>query len=65
MLTNVPVELERQMDEAIGHYPPEHKRSAALPLLHLWQEQYGYISDDGVEWIATKLELEPIKFSSW
>lgn len=48
------------MDQAIGHYPPEHKRSGALPLLHLWQEHYGYISDVAVEWIALKLEVEPI-----
>ena len=48
------------MDEAIGHYPAERKRSAAMPLLHLWQEQFGFISDEGVRWIAAKLELEPI-----
>jgi NADH-quinone oxidoreductase subunit F len=48
------------MDEAIRHYPPDRKRSAALPLLHLWQEEFGFISDDAVSWIATKLELQPI-----
>ncbi len=48
------------MDDAIGHYPSEHKRSAALPLLHLWQEHFGFISDEGVRWIAAKLELQPI-----
>jgi NADH-quinone oxidoreductase subunit F len=52
--------LERKMDEAIGHYPEEHRRSAAMPLLHLWQEQFGFISDDGVLWIAAKLGLQPI-----
>jgi NADH-quinone oxidoreductase subunit F len=60
MTTSVPAELERQMDEAIGHYPAEHKRSASLPLLHLWQKHFGFISDDGVNWIAAKLALEPI-----
>ncbi len=48
------------MDAAIGHYPPDRKRSAALPLLHLWQEQFGFISDEGVRWIADKLGLQPI-----
>ncbi len=56
----VPAELERKIDEAIGHYPEEHRRSAAMPLLHLWQEQFGFISDDGVLWIAAKLGLQPI-----
>ncbi len=60
MATTIPAEFERKADEAITHYPPDRKRSAALPLLHLWQEQFGFISDEGVEWIAAKLELQPI-----
>jgi len=48
------------MDEAISRYPKEHRRSAAMPLLHLWQEHFGFISDDGVLWIAAKLGLQPI-----
>lgn len=31
-----------------------------MPLLHLWQEHFGFVSDEGVRWIAEKLELEPI-----
>jgi len=58
--TCVPAELERKTDEAIGHYPPDQKRSAALPLLHLWQERFGLIGDDAVTWIAAKLGLQPI-----
>ena len=48
------------MDEAICHYPADRKRSAAMPLLHLWQEHFGFISDEGVQWIAAKLNLQPI-----
>ena len=48
------------MDQAIGRYPADRKRSAAMPLLHLWQEEFGFISDEGVRWIAAKLELQPI-----
>ena len=48
------------MEEAIARYPEEHRRSAAMPLLHLWQEHFGFISDDGVLWIAAKLGLLPI-----
>ena len=48
------------MDGAITHYPSEHRRSAAMPLLHLWQEHFGFISDDAVTWIAAKLGLQPI-----
>src|SRR5437899_4441923 len=58
--TKIPAELKRQVDSAIAQYPPERKRSAALPLLHLWQERFGFISDEGINWIADKLELQPI-----
>src|SRR5262245_62039159 len=57
---HVPAGLERRMDAAIARYPTEHRRSAALPLLHLWQEHFGFISDEAVFWIAEKLGLQPI-----
>ena len=58
--TRITAGLERKMDEAIRRYPADRKRSAAMPLLHLWQEEFGFISDEGVRWIAAKLELQPI-----
>jgi NADH-quinone oxidoreductase subunit E len=59
MSLTLPEEFEKKIDDVIGHYPVS-KRSASLPLLHLWQEQFGYISDEAVTWIAEKLELQPI-----
>ena len=47
-----------KIDEVITHYPV--KRSATLPLLHLVQEDAGWISPAAIEWIAAKLELPPI-----
>ncbi len=55
----LPKELAARMDEKITHYPVS-KRSAALPLLHLWQNHFGYIDDSGVEYIAASLDLQPI-----
>jgi NADH-quinone oxidoreductase subunit E len=55
----IPQELSDHIDEVITHYPVS-KRSATLPLLHLLQEHFGYISEEAVTWVATKLELEPI-----
>jgi NADH-quinone oxidoreductase subunit E len=46
------------IDEAITHYP--EKRGASLPLLHLVQEDQGFISDPAIEWVAAKLGLQPI-----
>ena len=55
----IPPQLLTQIDEAISHYPVA-KRSASLPLLHLFQEHFGYISEEAIQWIATKLELQPV-----
>ena len=54
----VPAALAAQIDEVITHYP--RKRSASLMLLHAVQEHFGYISRQAVEWIAARLELQPI-----
>lgn len=58
MALNLKPETFARIDEVITHYPT--KRSAVLPLLHLIQEDAGYISDEAQAWIAQKLELEPI-----
>jgi NADH-quinone oxidoreductase subunit E len=60
MAFEVPAELEKRMDEAISHYPVS-KRSAVLPLLHLMQHHFRFISDEAVNWVAAKLGLEPIQ----
>ena len=55
---NLKPETFKKIDEVITHYPV--KRSAVLPLLHLVQEDAGYISNEAIEWVAAKLELQPI-----
>jgi NADH-quinone oxidoreductase subunit E len=55
---NLNPETLRQIEEVIPHYPV--KRSATLPLLHLIQEDIGYIPPDAIDWVAAKLELQPI-----
>ena len=56
---DIPQELASRIDEVITHYPVS-KRSAALPLLHLLQEHFGYLSDEAITWVAAKLELQLI-----
>ena len=50
--------LEAEVAELVTHYP--EKRSASLMVLHAIQEQFGWISQEAVEWTAKKLELQPI-----
>ena len=54
----VPARLEAELDEIVTHYP--QKRSASLMFLHALQEHFGYISREAEEWVARKLELQPI-----
>lgn len=58
MSFTVPAALEAEVDELITHYP--QKRSASLMLLHALQEHFGCVSKDAMEWIARKLDLQPI-----
>ena len=55
---NLKPETLSKIDEVITHYPM--KRSATLPLLHLIQEDVGHLPPDTSEWVAAKLELQPI-----
>jgi len=52
-------EFVAEADELVSHYPVS-KRSASLPLLHLWQNHFGFIDDSAMEWIAARLDLTPV-----
>jgi NADH-quinone oxidoreductase subunit E len=52
-------EFDAKCGEIAARYPVS-KRSASLMLLHFWQETFGFVSDEGINWIAAKLELQPI-----
>jgi NADH-quinone oxidoreductase subunit E len=58
MSFTVPANLETEIDELITHYLV--KRSASLMVLHAIQENFGWISQEAVEWTARKLGLQPI-----
>ncbi len=55
---NLKPETLRRIDDVITHYPV--KRSAVLMLLHAIQEDVGFISKEAIDWVAAKLELQPI-----
>lgn len=47
----------QEIQTIFAKYPPEHKRSAIMPLLYLAQREEGYISPQAVEEIAGLLEI--------
>ena len=57
-LMNLSEETLKKIDEVIPRYP--EKRSAALMVIHLVQEELGAVDLEATEWIAEKLELQPI-----
>jgi NADH-quinone oxidoreductase subunit E len=48
---------ERRARDLIGLYP--HPRSALMPILHLAQEQDGYLTEDGMAHVGELLGLAP------
>jgi len=58
MSFSVPAQLEAELNELVTHYP--QKRSASLMFLHAIQEHFGHVSKEAMEWVAAKLELQPI-----
>ncbi|QHV98435.1 NADH-quinone oxidoreductase subunit NuoE [Spirosoma endbachense] len=47
--------------EIIANYPDGRQKSALLPLLHLLQEQEGWTSPEGMDYVARLLSIQPIE----
>jgi NADH-quinone oxidoreductase subunit E len=50
-------ERERELADILTRYP--NKMAACIPVLHLCQEQHGYIDDDVIGWVSSRLDLPP------
>ncbi|KAA9353194.1 NADH-quinone oxidoreductase subunit NuoE family protein [Larkinella humicola] len=47
--------------EMIARYPAERQKSALLPLLHLAQEQWGWLSPEVMDYIGRMLDIQAIE----
>jgi NADH-quinone oxidoreductase subunit E len=47
--------------EIIARYPEGKQKSALLPLLHLAQEQWGWLSSEVMDYVAGLLDIQPIE----
>lgn len=52
-------ETEAKIDALIAKYP--RKRSAMLPMIHLAQLEQGRVSEEAINYIAERLDLQPIE----
>ena len=53
-----------EVQAILAKYPPEHKRSAVMPLLYLAQRERGYITMAHMEDIADLLDITPAEVAS-
>lgn len=51
----------KKVSEIIACYPEGKQKSALLPVLHLAQEQFGWLSAETMDYVAALLSLEPVE----
>jgi NADH-quinone oxidoreductase subunit E len=54
----------REIKQIMAKYPPEHKRSAVMPLLYLAQREEGYVNKDAMKDIAGMLDITETEVAS-
>ena len=54
-------DLISKFDELVKRYPEGRQKSALLPILHLVQAQFGWLSVTAMDKVAEYLEIEPIE----
>ena len=50
-----------KVSEIIARYPQGRQKSSLLPVLHLAQEQFGWLSSEAMDYVAGLLSIEPIE----
>src|SRR5215216_7459422 len=48
-------------NEIIARYPEGKQKSALIPVLHLAQEEFGWLSAETMDYVAGLLQLKPIE----
>src|SRR5690606_12464915 len=61
MIVHCPVELLDKFAEVVSRYPEGKQKSGLLPILHLVQAEYGWLSVDAMDKVAAYLGIRPIE----
>jgi len=61
MVVDFSATLLQQFAEIKARYPEGKQKSALLPILHLVQAEYGWLSADAMEKVAVFLDIQPIE----
>jgi len=54
----------KEIKQIIAKYPPEHKRSAVMPLLYLAQREEGYVNKEAMQEIGKLLDITETEVAS-
>ena len=54
----------KEIKKLLAKYPPEHKRSAVMPLLYLAQREEGYVNKEAMQDIARLLDMTETEVAS-
>lgn len=54
-------ELYQQLQDLITRYPAEQPKAALLPILHVVQAKFGWISSSAMDKVADFLDIQPIE----
>ncbi|MDB5154044.1 MAG: NAD(P)H-dependent oxidoreductase subunit [Mucilaginibacter sp.] len=54
-------ELIKQFDDIVSRYPKGKQKSGLLPILHLVQAQFGWVSVPAMDKVAGYLDIQPIE----
>jgi NADH-quinone oxidoreductase subunit E len=50
-----------KVNEIIARYPDGKSKSALIPLLHMAQEEWGWLSTEAMDYVAELLKIKPIE----
>ena len=51
----------KKVQEIMARYPEGKQKSALIPVLHMAQEEFGWLSSETMDYVASLLKLEPIE----
>ncbi len=54
-------ELYKQFQDIVSRYPVEQPKAALLPVLHVVQAEFGWLSVDAMDKVAAYLDIQPIE----
>jgi NADH-quinone oxidoreductase subunit E len=51
----------KKVQEIIARYPEGKQKSALIPVLHLAQEEWGWLSPETMDYVAELLQIKPVE----